>query len=147
VRPSHFLFHHTAAKAIEPHESSNEQNVIVIIIIIIIIIIAPQHALRQPAGTVCYARGDLSDSGMRWCAAREWEARAGQRMVRRAAFDVGSGAVKMSIADLDTHAGVLPSIENEVYSMRENLLLSEELERSGGQAFPQVCMLSLPPKH
>lgn len=59
-------------------------------------------------------------------------------MVRRAAFDVGSGAVKMCVADLDMHAGLLPSIEREVHSVRENLLLSEELERSGGLAFPQV---------
>jgi hypothetical protein len=52
-------------------------------------------------------------------AVREWEARAGRRIVRRAAFDVGSGTVKMTVADVDLHGGgSLPVVAQNVYSAK-----------------------------
>ena len=64
-------------------------------------------------------------------------------MVRRAAFDVGSGAVKMTVADVDMHAGTLPSVAKYLHTARDNLLLAEDLESSGTGAFSEAVLQDL----
>lgn len=55
---------------------------------------------------------------------REWEARAGRRIIRRAAFDVGSGAVKMAVADVDLHEEVLPAVKGYLHTAKVRLVLA-----------------------
>mmetsp|Transcript_14708 Transcript_14708/g.34918 ORF Transcript_14708/g.34918 Transcript_14708/m.34918 type:complete len:412 (+) Transcript_14708:185-1420(+) len=63
------------------------------------------------------------------------EERAGRRYVRRAAFDVGSGATKILVADIDLHAGMVPSISKVVFQKKVSILMSEDLQKSENTAF------------
>mmetsp|Transcript_23217 Transcript_23217/g.57284 ORF Transcript_23217/g.57284 Transcript_23217/m.57284 type:complete len:446 (+) Transcript_23217:216-1553(+) len=74
---------------------------------------------------------------------RDWNERAGRRVLRRAAFDVGSGAVKMVVAEMDLHAGVVPRVIKTLASSKENCLLAEDLERSQGDRFSDGALEDL----
>ena len=76
-------------------------------------------------------------------AARAAEMRGGQRMVRRAAFDVGSAACKIVVADVDLHAGSVPNITNIVLSARIAVQLSDDLAQGGGSRFSERALEEL----
>ena len=66
---------------------------------------------------------------------RDAEERGGRRYIRRAAFDVGSGATKILVADVDMHAGPLPAISKVVFQKKVSILMSEDLQKSGQASF------------
>ena len=51
-------------------------------------------------------------------------------MARRAAFDLGSGATKLSVADVNFQEGSLPLAKEVVLSRKVDILLTEDLERN-----------------
>mmetsp|Transcript_64592 Transcript_64592/g.154122 ORF Transcript_64592/g.154122 Transcript_64592/m.154122 type:complete len:410 (+) Transcript_64592:268-1497(+) len=61
---------------------------------------------------------------------KERELRGAQRMVVRASFDVGSGAVKVTVAEVDLHQCINGHVNRVLFEKKENLLLAEDLERS-----------------
>lgn len=71
------------------------------------------------------------------------EERGGRRKVRRAAFDVGSAACKIVVADVDLHAGSFPNITETVYSDRVPLQLSDDLAMSEGSTFSEAMLRQL----
>ena len=68
-------------------------------------------------------------------AIRTAELQGVRSMVRRAAFDIGSGATKVEVADVKLHVGILPRPQKAVYSEKINILLSEDLEQSTDGSF------------
>eukprot|EP00286_Rhodomonas_abbreviata_P020365 CAMPEP_0181306172 /NCGR_PEP_ID=MMETSP1101-20121128/10147_1 /TAXON_ID=46948 /ORGANISM="Rhodomonas abbreviata, Strain Caron Lab Isolate" /LENGTH=440 /DNA_ID=CAMNT_0023412189 /DNA_START=54 /DNA_END=1376 /DNA_ORIENTATION=+ len=74
---------------------------------------------------------------------KEAEERAGRRYVRRAAFDVGSGASKILVADVDMHAGFVPAITKVVFSKKVSILMSEDLQKGVGTAFSSGILQEL----
>jgi hypothetical protein len=72
-------------------------------------------------------------------AIRAAELQGSRSMVRRAAFDVGSGATKVEVADVKLHVGILPRPQKAIYSEKINILLTEDLERStDGSLSPSI---------
>jgi len=76
-------------------------------------------------------------------AVRAAEERGGRRMVRRAAFDVGSAACKIVVADVDLHAGSVPKITHTVFSERVAVPLSDDLVRGQGVQFSESVLREL----
>ena len=75
--------------------------------------------------------------------ARAAEERGGQRMVRRAAFDIGSAACKIVVADVDLHAGSVPAITKIVLSERVSVQLSDDLNMGSGVQFSEHALQEL----
>lgn len=74
---------------------------------------------------------------------RRAEEHGGRRIVRRAAFDVGSAACKVVVADVDMHAGSFPAITETIYSDRIPVQLSDDLATSKGTKFSDSTLSQL----
>eukprot|EP00960_Hanusia_phi_P034458 751083-Hanusia_phi.AAC.6 len=73
----------------------------------------------------------------------EIDKRAHQRFVTRAAIDVGSAACKLQVAEVDLLAEGSPAIVRVVHEEKVNLLLAEDLEKSGTGEFSDEAMEEL----
>ena len=73
-------------------------------------------------------------------AIRTAEFQGAREMVRRAAFDIGSGATKVQVADVKLHVGAFPVPDKAVYSEKKNILLTEDLERSSDGSFSPAVL-------
>lgn len=95
-----------------------------------------EKSLAEKEAELVQLRADLAD-------VREAEERGGRRMVRRAAFDVGSAACKILVADVDLHAGSVPAITNTVLSERVAVPLSDDLAQGQGACFSERSLMEL----
>ena len=95
-----------------------------------------ETTLAQKEHQLLQARADLA-------AARGAEERGGRRMVRRAAFDVGSAACKVVVADVDLHAGSVPAITETIFSERVAVQLSDDLAAGQGAQFTERTLQEL----
>jgi len=78
------------------------------------------------------------------CAAgRAAEERGGRRIVRRAAFDVGSAACKIVVADVDLHVGSVANITRTIFSERVAVSLCEDLAAGPGRKFSERTLQEL----
>jgi hypothetical protein len=68
-------------------------------------------------------------------AIRTAELRGARAIVRRAAFDIGSGATKVEVADVDFHVSIHPRAQDAIYSEKANILLTEDLESNTDGSF------------
>ena len=95
-----------------------------------------ESALGEKEQQLRQVRTDLA-------AARAAEERGARRFVRRAAFDVGSAACKILVADVDLHAGSAPAITKVVLSDRVAVQLSDDLAAGGGARFSERALQEL----
>ena len=95
-----------------------------------------ESALLRKEVRLAQVREDLAAVG----AAEE---RAARRVVRRAAFDVGSAACKIVVADVDLHAGSVPAITQTVFSERVTVPLSDDLAQGAGAQFSESALQEL----
>jgi hypothetical protein len=68
-------------------------------------------------------------------AIRTAELRGARALVRRAAFDIGSGATKIEVADVNLHVSIHPRAQDAIYSEKTNILLTEDLESNTEGSF------------
>lgn len=95
-----------------------------------------ETTLSQKEQQLLQVREDLAT-------ARGAEERGGRRMVRRAAFDVGSAACKVVVADVDLHAGSVPAITETIFSERVAVQLSDDLAAGQGVQFSDRTLQEL----
>jgi hypothetical protein len=104
---------------------------------------AALEKLQDLENTLAKKEQQLLQVNVDLAAARAAEERGSRRMVRRAAFDVGSAACKVVVADVDLHAGSVPAVTKIILSERVAVHLNDDLATGEGAQFSERAMKEL----